>query len=177
MSELSITIVEGYHYTGDYLDLSGTDFWGLALDQRAFGPRQLVVVTARRDGAVVGLAHCQRTEPPELALKCCLVALDDGAAAAVAYSDESMSADPPIGLRDRLDTARVAARALGVRLVDWIICDDVQMRSMRMTLEECNHWWDASDAGPPSAISPHQADPRNRSSHQPRRSRREPGGR
>jgi len=72
MSELSITIVEGYHYTGDGLDLSGTDFWDLALDQRAFGPRQLVVVTARRDGAVLGLAHCERTELPELALQCCL---------------------------------------------------------------------------------------------------------
>jgi hypothetical protein len=73
MSDLSTTIVEGYHYTGDELDLSGTDFWGYALDQRAFGPRQLVVVTARRDGAVVGLApglaHCERTEPPESALK------------------------------------------------------------------------------------------------------------
>ena len=112
MSDLSTTIVEGYHYTGDDLDLSGTDFWGFALDQRAFGPRQLVVVTARRDGAVVGLAHCEQTELPELALKCCLAALDDGAAAAVAYSDEPVSADPPIGLRDRLDRARVAARAV-----------------------------------------------------------------
>src|SRR5450631_2938583 len=105
MSDLSITIVEGYHYTGDDLDLSGTDFWGFALDQRAFGPGQLVVVTARRDGAMLGLAHCEQTVLPELALKCCLAALDDGAAAAVAYSDEPVSAVPPIGLRDRLDTA------------------------------------------------------------------------
>ena len=26
------TIVQGYQYTGDDLDLSGPDFWGLALD-------------------------------------------------------------------------------------------------------------------------------------------------
>src|ERR1035441_10641943 len=84
MSDLSTTIVEGYHYTGDDLDLSGTDFWGFALDQPAFGPGRLVVVTARCDGAVLGLAHCERTELPELALKCCLAALDDGATAAVA---------------------------------------------------------------------------------------------
>jgi hypothetical protein len=177
MSDLSITIVEGYHYTGDDFDLSTTDFWGLALDQRAFGPRQLVVVTARRNGAALGLAHCDRTELPELALKCCLAALDDGAAAAVAYSDEPVSADPPIGLRDRLDSARVAAREFGVHLVDWIMCDDLQMLSMRMSLEDCNHWWDASDVGTPSATPPHQPDSRKRSPHRPRRSRREPGGR
>jgi hypothetical protein len=71
MSEPSITTtVEGCHYTGDGLDLSGTDFWGFALDQRAFGPRHPVVVAARRDGAVIGLAHCERTELPELALRC-----------------------------------------------------------------------------------------------------------
>jgi hypothetical protein len=148
MSDLSITIVEGYHCTGADLDLSGTDFWGFALDQRAFGPRQLVVVTARGDGAVVGLAHCDQTELPELALKCCLAALDDGAAAAVAYSDEPVSTDRPIGLRDRLDRARVAAREFGVHLVDWIMCDDTQMRSIRFALEDCDQWWDAPDAGP-----------------------------
>ena len=27
MSDLSIVIVEGYRYTGDHLDLSGTDLW------------------------------------------------------------------------------------------------------------------------------------------------------
>ena len=150
MADLSITIVEGYRSTGDDLDLSGTDFWGFALDQRAFGPRQLVVVTARPDGAVVGLAHCGRTEQPELALKCCLATLDDGAAAAVAYSDEPVSTEPPIGLRDRLATARAAAREFGVHLVDWIMCDDIQMRSMRLTLEDCDHWWELGDAGPPA---------------------------
>ncbi len=160
MSDLSTTIVEGYRYTGDDLDLSGPDFWGFALDQRAFGPRRLVVVTARSDGAVLGLAHCERTEPPELALKCCLAALGDGDIA-VAYSDEPVSADPPIGLRDRLDTARVAARELGVHLVDWIMCDDLQMRSMHITQEGSSHWWDS----------------RNRAPHRPRRWRREPGGR
>jgi hypothetical protein len=177
MSDLSATFVEGYHYTGDDLDLSGTDYWGFSLDQRTFGPRQLLVVTARSDGAVLDLAHCAQTELPELALKCCLAALDDGAAVAVAYSDEQVSADPPVGLRDRLDRARVAAREYGVHLVDWIMCDDSQVRSMRITLDECDHLWDTRDAGPQSAITPRQADSRHRSPHRPRRSRREPGGR
>jgi hypothetical protein len=177
MSDLSTVIVEGCHYTGDDLDLSGADFWGFALDQRAFGPRELVVVTARRDGAVLGLAHCEGTERPELALKCCLAALDDGAAAAVAYSDETVLAQPPIGLRDRLDTARIAARQFGVHLVDWIMCDDLQVRSMRFTLEDCDDWWDAPEAGPPSATPPHQADSRYRSPHRPKRSPRQPGDR
>jgi hypothetical protein len=177
MSDQSTTIVEGYHYTGDDLDLSGPDFWSFALDQRAFGPRQLLVVTARCDGAVLGLAHCELTEPPELALKCCLDTLDDGAAVAVAYSDEPVSADPPIGLRYRLVAARVAARELGVHLVDWVMCDDMQMRSLHITLEGRNHWWDAPDDGPISTTPPHQADSRNRWPRRPRRSRRAPGGR
>ena len=160
MSDLSITIVEGYHVTDGRLDLSGTDFWGIALDQRAVGPGRLVVVTAHPDGTVVGLAHCRRGEMPELALQYCLAALDDGAAAAVAYSDEPVSADPPIGLCDRLDTARVAAGEFGVHLVDWVMCDDTRIRSMRLTVEDFDHWW---DAGPPWA-TPHQGDPRDRSS-------------
>jgi hypothetical protein len=177
MSDLTTIIVEGCHYSGRDLDLSGTDFWRFALDQRFFGPRQLVVVTARGDGAVLGLAHCERTKWPELALKCCLAALDDGADAAVAYSDEPVSPEPPIGLRDRLDTARVAAQQFGVHLVDWIMCDDDQMRSMSITLDESDHWSDTPEAGPRSATPPHQADPRNRSPHRPRRPRRQPGSR
>jgi hypothetical protein len=149
MSDLSITIVEGCHYSGNDLDLSGTDFWSLALDHRPFGSGQLLVVTAHSDGRVMGLAHCRQTELPELALKCCLATLDDGATAAVAYSDEPVSADLPVGLGDRLDAARHAAREFGVHLVDWILCDDVQIRSMRMALEDCDHWWDAPDALPP----------------------------
>jgi hypothetical protein len=166
--EPTTIIVEGYAYVGDELDLRGNDFWGLALDQRAFGPQRLVVVTAGSNGAAIGLAHCERTEPPELALKCCLHTLNDGAAAVVAYSDEPVSADPPIGLGDRLDAARAAAREFGVHLVDWVMCDDDQMRSMRFTLEDCNPWWDAPDAGFPSATRPRRPDSRNRSPQRPR---------
>lgn len=93
MSDPSTIIVEAHRYTGDDLNLSGADLWGLALDQRAFGPGQLLVVTARHDGAVVGLAHCQLTEPPEFALTCCLETLDNGAVA-VAHSDELVSGRP-----------------------------------------------------------------------------------
>jgi len=92
MSDPSTTTVDAYRWTGDHLDLCGNDLWALALDQRAFGPGQLIVVTARPDGAVVGLAHCHQTDPPDFALTCCLDTLDDGAATAVAYSNE------PVGL-------------------------------------------------------------------------------
>ena len=177
MSDLSTIIVEGYRYTGDDVDLSGNDLWRFALDQRAFGPRQLVVVTARGDGALLGLAHCELTEPPEFALECCLDTLDDGAAAAVAYSDEPVSAETPLGLRGRLDTARIAAREFGVHLVDWIMCDPIQMRSMSITLEAYNPWWEATDGGPHTATPPQQAASRKHAPHGLRRSRRKPGGR
>ncbi len=173
MFDLSITIVEGYHVTDGRLDLSGTDFWGIALDQRAVGPGRLVVVTADPDGTVIGLAHCRRGEMPELALQYCLAVLDDGAAAAVAYSDEPVSADPPIGLCDRLDTARVAAGEFGVHLVDWVMCDDTRIRSMRLTVEGFDHWW---EAGPRGRL-PTWATREGRSSHQPGRSGRQPGDR
>lgn len=166
MSDLSITIVEGYHVTHGRLDLSGTDFWGIALGQRAVGPGRLVVVAAHPDGTVVGLAHCRRGEMPELALQCCLAALDDGAAAAVSYSDEPVTADPPIGVCDRLDTARAAAGELGVHQVDWVMCDDTRIRSMRLTSRTSTT---GGRRGPPWA-TPHQGDPRDRSSQQPRRS-------
>ena len=172
MSNLYNTSVDCYRNISNDLDLSGPDLFGLALDQRAFGPRRLVVVTARPDGAAVGLAHCEQTELPELALRCCLAALEDWGAVAVAYSDEPVFADPPIGLRDRLDSARDAARDFGVHLVDWFMCDDSVMRSIRITLEECNHRWDLPETGrlPPRPLR--QADPRNWSPLRPKRSRR-----
>jgi hypothetical protein len=142
MDDLHLTIVDAYHYAGADLDLSTDDAWSFALDQRAFGPRRFLLVTALQDGRVVGIAHCERTEPPEVALKCCLATLDDGAAAAVAYSDEPVALDPPPDLTERLDAARVVAAEEGVHLVDWIMCDDTQMRSMRLTLEEPAEWWD-----------------------------------
>ncbi len=143
MADLQLTIVEAYKFKGSDIDLSTVDAWDFALDQRAFGPRQLLVVTAGPDGQVLGLAHCEQTEPPEMALVCCLETLDDGAAAAVAYSDEPVGSEPPPGLAERFATARAAAKDHGVHLVDWMLCDDTELRSMRFTLDEADdEWWD-----------------------------------
>lgn len=124
--------------------------WSFALDQRCFGPRQLVVVTARTDGGLLGLAHCQQSGSHEVDLKCCLGALDDGAAAVVAYSDEPVCLEPTPDLRQRFDTARRTANKFGVHLVDWIMCDDINFRSMKISLEDpqedsgrdADDWWD-----------------------------------
>jgi hypothetical protein len=141
MNELQLTVVEGFRCRGVDLDLSTADFWKFALDQRHFGPRRLMVVTAGSDGRMLGLAHCGQTDPPEMGLKCCLASLDDGAATAVAYSDEPVGLEPPADLDDRFRMARAAADEFGVYLVDWLMCDDLDLRSMRFTIEAPDDWW------------------------------------
>lgn len=129
-------VVDGYAATDkDTTDLR-EDTWSLALDQRAFGPRRLVVAFADRCGRLRGLAHAPRTEPAEAALAPCIQHLGRGAAAAVAFCDESVVEGPPppeIGLRFAL--ARSIASSYGIYLVDWIACDDQLFRSSRFALE------------------------------------------
>lgn len=132
MQNLTITFVEGWHLReGIHLE---EIMWSFAMDQRHFGPRQLLVATARADGFVVGLAHCDQTDPPMMGLKCCLAALDDDAALAVAYSDDFVAAEPPAGLDQRWKASIEAAEEFGVELVDWIMCDDLMYRSMRQSV-------------------------------------------
>jgi hypothetical protein len=50
INDRQVTIVEGYRLTGATLDLSTLDAWTPALDQRAFGPHRLLVVTAWPSG-------------------------------------------------------------------------------------------------------------------------------
>jgi hypothetical protein len=142
MRDLQLTIVQGFRFSGIDVNMSAGDAWSFALDQRCFGPRRLIVVTARSDGRVLGLAHCEQTDPPEMGLKCCLACLDDGAAAAVAYSDERVEPEPPGDLDYRFRIGRAAAAEFGVFLVDWIMCDDLYVRSMRFVLEKPDDWWD-----------------------------------
>ncbi len=125
----------------DTLDLRGDTAWSIALDQRAFGPRRTLAVTADRTGRVLGIAHCERTDPPELALRCCLETLDDAADAVVAYSDEPVTTTPPPDLRDRLQAAGAVATERGVHLVDWFLCDDDRFRSMRLSVDPQGDWW------------------------------------
>jgi hypothetical protein len=149
-------VVEALRYEGDRLDLS--DFHTaleFALDQRCFGPRRVLVVTCDGSGSLLGLAHCERSDPPEMAVLCCLDTLDDGARAAVAYSDEMVREGPATPeLEERFLAARAVALGLGVHLVDWIICDDQMMRSIKLGLDSDEEddgemdWWDVPTSRP-----------------------------
>lgn len=125
--------------------------WSFALDQRAFGPRKLLVVFADEDGTFRGLAYTGRTDPPEVAFDACLPYLGAGAAAAIAFCDQPVTEGPPpseyIGLFGR---AERIATSYGIRLVDWIACDDDKFRSHRAPLAPRgklgDEWWGAPAA-------------------------------
>lgn len=138
-----LIVVDGYSAT----ELNETnlreDCWSYALDQRAFGPRRLLVAFAQRDGRVLSLAHTRRIDPPEAALGACIQHIGRGAAAAVAYCDESVEeGPPPPEVATRFALARSIAASYGIHLVDWIACDDQLFRSSRLAFEPDCDWWD-----------------------------------
>jgi len=117
--------------------------WNFALDQRAFGPRRLLVGFADRTGRLLSLARAPRTDPVEIALAGVIDYLGHGVAAAIAWCDEPVrQGPPPPGLAARFRSARSVCSARGVHLVDWIMCDDHVFRSMRLSLEPDTEWWD-----------------------------------
>lgn len=117
--------------------------WSIALDQRAFGPRRLLVTFSDSAGRFLALAHAPRTEPIELALAACIDHLGRGAAAAIAFCDERVTEGPPgDGLAEKFAAARAVCGSYGVHLVDWIMCDDAQFRSVRLSLDPDCDWWD-----------------------------------
>jgi len=139
-------VVDGLVHRGttDGLNLRD-DAWSIALDQRMFGPRRLLVAFAERDGAVRSLAHTMRLDPPEDALDPCIRHLGLGSVVAVAFCDEPVAdAPPPDDLRARFARARSIALGWGIHLVDWIACDDQLFRSARMALglHDMAEWWD-----------------------------------
>src|SRR6202142_4389719 len=90
-----LVVVDGYRATAkDKTDLR-RDFLSFALDQRAFGPRRLVVAFSDRRGRLTGLAYTPRTDPPEMALGPCVDFAGQDAAAAVAFCDEHVTNGPP----------------------------------------------------------------------------------
>src|SRR5687767_12260890 len=93
----TVVVVEGYVATErDDTDLSSfREAMGFALDQRAFGPRRLLVAFTEADGRLRAIAHTRRTDPIEIALRGCLEHLGRGAAAAVAFNDEPVHDGPP----------------------------------------------------------------------------------
>jgi hypothetical protein len=141
----ALVVVDGL-VAAEHADMNLRDekeLWGYALDQRAFGPRRLLVAFADADGRLRAIAHAKRTDPIDLALRACLQHLGHGAAAAVAFNDEPVVEGPPEpGLADRFWLARTICAASGVHLVDWISCDDDLFRSTRLALEPDGEWWD-----------------------------------
>ncbi len=90
------------------------------LDQRAFGPRRLLVAFANGNGRFRGLAYTRRTDPPETALAGCIEYLGRRAKAAIAFCDEPVAwGPPPDDLAERFGLARSIAASYGVHLVDW----------------------------------------------------------
>lgn len=68
-----------------------------------------------------------------------------GAPAAVAFCDEMIEDESPIDIAARFIVARRRCAELGVHLVDWFACDDLQLRSSRLALDSCrgfDDWWD-----------------------------------
>ena len=128
---------------------------GIALDQRAFGPRQLMVAFAAYDGRFLLLTYAKRTDPVRLALEGCLQHFDtlgrggEARAAAVVLCDEAVQDGPtPPGFITKFTQAKSLARRFGVHLVDWIACDDDMFRSARLrTFQPATEpdWWDVPD--------------------------------
>jgi len=136
-------VVDGYVAAKD-AEIDLREVWAYALDQRAFGPRRLLVAFAFADaaGRLRGLAYTARTDPPELALEACLRYLGEGAEAAIAFCDEPVTAGPPSpAIIARLYTARALAATFGVYLVDWFACDDLQLRSFQLAVHPDEEWW------------------------------------
>ena len=126
--------------TEDELDLKGRLRWELALDQRVFGPRRMLVAGADAGGRLRELVHTPRTDVPELDFALCLRTLGDDVSVVVAYSDEPVDRDAPESELDHIAERFIDARTLahehfGMCLVDWIACDDQIFRSAQLLAE------------------------------------------
>jgi hypothetical protein len=138
----NLIVVDGYVATAKDRTNLRKDMWSFAIDQRAFGPRRLVVAFADQRGRFLGLAHTRRTTPPEAALEPCIKHLGEGAATAVAYCDERVTnGPPPPEVITRFATARSIAASHGIHLVDWIACDDDLFRSARVASDPRDTGW------------------------------------
>ena len=129
---------------------------GIALDQRAFGPRRLMVAFAAYDGRFLALLFTRRTDPRDVALEACLHHFDSLGrggvehAAAVVLCDEPVAGGPPPApFTATFERARSMARDHDVHLVDWISCDDDLFRCARrrtFTPAAEPGWWDVPDS-------------------------------
>ncbi|WP_162802151.1 hypothetical protein [Ornithinimicrobium murale] len=140
-------VVDGYTVTDPESSEVGNlrdDAWSLVLDQRAFGPRKLLVFFADADGTMRRMAITDRVEPIDPAFLACLIHLGHGAEAAVAYLDEPVQLGAPSKeSTERFARLRQMAASCGITLVDWFSCDDDQFRSARLShpLRPGEDWW------------------------------------
>jgi hypothetical protein len=128
---------------------------GIALDQRAFGPRKLMVAFAAYDGRFLALTYAPRTDPVQTAIEGSLRYFDTYVrggqvdVAAVVLCDEPVTDGPtPPEFIDKFELARTIARRHNVHLVDWIGCDDDLFRCARrstFTPVADPDWWDVPD--------------------------------
>ncbi len=128
---------------------------GIALDQRAFGPRRLMVAFAAYDGRFLALTYARRTDPVERALEGCLLHFDalgrgsEAHAAAVVLCDQAVEDGPPLAdFIATFERAKTMAWKHRVHLVDWIACDDELLRfARRRTFTPAAEpgWWDVPD--------------------------------
>jgi len=128
------------------LDLRGLLLWGLALDQRAFGPRRVLVAGADADGHLLELVHTTRTDQPEMAFGFCIRTFGAEVEAAVAYCDEPVDPTASGSELDRVVERFADARSFawdhfGVHLVDWVACDDHCFRSSQILADPDGDPW------------------------------------
>lgn len=136
----TLIVVDGYTVTEQDDTNVREEAWSLALDQRAFGPRRLLVAFADPFGRLRSLAHTPRLDVPELALGPCIEFVGRGAAAAVAFCDEPvLEGPPPDDVPMRFALARSITAAYGIHLVDWF--DDQMFRSFQLALHPEADWW------------------------------------
>lgn len=148
----ALIVVDGYVPTDPKAHISNLRdaVWAYALDQRAFGPRKLLVFFADACGSLLGFAVTARTEPIDDAFLACLFHLGEGAEAAVAYLDEPVHDGPAAPEHwERFDRLRDLAASRGITLVDWISCDDDRFRASRMAdpLNPGADWWHVDARG------------------------------
>ncbi len=127
----------------------------IALDQRAFGPRQLMVAFAAYDGRFLALLYTPRTDPIDVALEACLLHFDslgrggEMHAAAVALCDQPVEDGPASAhFIDTFERARKVAESHDIHLLDWISCDDDRFRFARLrTFAPATDpdWWDVPE--------------------------------
>lgn len=116
--------------------------WRYTLVQREFGPRRLIVMFADQHGRLRGLIHTGRTDPPEVALVRCLDRFRRRAVAVAAYCDEPVHDEPrPDDLDERFVLASQLCAARGLHLVDWYLCDDIYIRSLRGSIVSDGGYW------------------------------------